>query len=86
MEAQQEISKQILENKIGKIYRVLVEDMSFDGKYFIGRTMQDVPEEDGLVYIKNNENLNESEILNNFIDCKIVDVSNYDLIGDIQNK
>ena len=86
MEAQQEISKQILENKIGKIYRVLVEDMSFDDKYFIGRTMQDVPEEDGLVYIKNNENLNESEILNNFIDCKIVDVSNYDLIGDIQNK
>ena len=44
MEAQQEISKQILKNKIGKIYRVLVEDMSFDGKYFIGRTMQDVPE------------------------------------------
>ena len=86
MEAQQEISKQILENKIGKIYRALVEDMSFDDKYFIGRTMQDVPEEDGLVYIKNNENLNESEILNNFIDCKIVDVSNYDLIGDIQNK
>ena len=84
MEAQQEISKQILENKIGKIYRVLVEDMSFDGKYFIGRTMQDVPEEDGLVYIKNNENANENEILNNFIDCKIVDVSNYDLIGDIQ--
>ena len=84
MEAQQEISKQILKNKIGKIYRVLVEDMSFDGKYFIGRTMQDVPEEDGLVYIKNNENANENEILNNFIDCKIVDVSNYDLIGDIQ--
>ena len=84
MEAQQEISKQILKNKIGKIYRVLVEDMSFDGKYFIGRTMQDVPEEDGLVYIKNNENANENEILNNFIDCKIVDVSSYDLIGDIQ--
>ena len=86
MEAQQEISKQILENKIGKIYRALVEDMSFDDKYFIGRTMQDVPEEDGLVYIKNNGNLNEEKILNNFVDCKIVDVSNYDLIGDIQNK
>lgn len=85
MEAQQEISKQILESKIGKVYKVLVEDMSFDGKYFIGRTMQDVPEEDGLVYIKNNGNLNEEEILNNFVDCKIVDVSNYDLIGEIKN-
>ena len=85
MEAQQEISKEILTNKIGKNYKVLVEDMSFDGKYFIGRTMQDVPEEDGLVYIKNNGNLNEEEILYNFVDCKIVDVSNYDLIGEIKN-
>ena len=85
MKAQQKISKQILESKIGRVYKVLVEDMSFDGKYFIGRTMQDVPEEDGLVYIKNNGNLNEEKILNNFVDCKIVDVSNYDLIGEIKN-
>lgn len=84
MEAQQEISKEILTNKIGKNYKVLVEDMSFDGKYFIGRTMQDVPEEDGLVYIKNNKDLDENTILNNFVNCKIIEVSNYDLIGKIQ--
>lgn len=84
MEAQQEISKEILTNKIGKSYKVLVEYMSFDGKYFIGRTMQDVPEEDGLVYIKNNKDLDENTILNNFVNCKIIEVSNYDLIGEIQ--
>jgi len=84
MEAQQEISKEILTNKIEKNYKVLVEDMSFDGKYFIGRTMQDVPEEDGLVYIKNNKDLDENTILNNFVNCKIIEVSNYDLIGEIQ--
>lgn len=84
MEAQQEISKEILTNKIGKNYKVLVEDMSFDGKYFIGRTMQDVPEEDGLVYIKNNKDLDENTILNNFVNCKIIEVSNYDLIGEIK--
>ena len=84
MEAQQEISKEILTNKIGKNYKVLVEDMSFDGKYFIGRTMQDVPEEDGIVYIKNNKDLDENTILNNFVNCKIIEVSNYDLIGEIQ--
>ena len=84
MEAQQEISKEILTNKIGKNYKVLVEDMSFDGKYFIGRTMQDVPEEDVLVYIKNNKDLDENTILNNFVNCKIIEVSNYDLIGEIQ--
>lgn len=81
MKAQAEISLENLTNKIGKTYKVLVEDKSFDGKYFIGRTMQDVPEEDGLVYIKNDEKLNEKDILDNFIECKIIDVSNYDLIG-----
>ena len=81
MKAQAEISLENLKNKIGKTYKVLVEDKSFDGKYFIGRTMQDVPEEDGLVYIKNDEKLNEKDSLDNFIECKIIDVSNYDLIG-----
>lgn len=81
MKAQAEISLENLKKKIGKTYKVLIEDISFDGKYFIGRTMQDVPEEDGLVYIENDGSLNEKDILNNFVDCKIEDVSNYDLIG-----
>lgn len=81
MKVQAEISLENLEKKIGKTYKVLIEDISFDGKYLIGRTMQDVPEEDGLVYIKNDGSLNEKDILNNFVDCKIEDVSNYDLIG-----
>lgn len=83
MAEQQKISKQVLENKVGKNYKVLVEDMSFDGKYFVGRTMQDVPEEDGLVYIENDGSFDINEILNNFINCKITDVTNYDLIGEI---
>ena len=84
MKTQAEISLNNLEKKIGKIYKVLIEDMSFDGKYFIGRTMQDVPEEDGLVYVKNDGKLNEKDVLNNFVECKIIDVSNYDLIGVIE--
>ncbi len=83
MAEQQTISKQVLENKVGKTYKVLVEDMSFDGKYFVGRTMQDVPEEDGLVYIENDGSFDVNEILNNFVNCKITDVTNYDLIGEI---
>ena len=83
MAEQQTISKQVLENKVGKTYKVLVEDMSFDGKYFVGRTMQDVPEEDGLVYIENDGSFDINEILNNFINWKITDVTNYDLIGEI---
>ena len=86
MKVQQEISKQILENKIGKTYNVLVEEISFDGKYFVGRTMQDVPEIDGLVYIKNDQNLKVEEILNNFVECRIEKISNYDLLGEIITK
>ena len=82
MEKQQKISKEILTNKIGNTYQILVENMSFDGKYFIGRTMQDVPEEDGLVYIKNNGKYKNEDIINNFIKCKIENVNHYDLIGN----
>ena len=84
MKAQQEISKELQNEKLGKTYEVLVEDMSFDGKYFIGRTMQDVPEMDGIVYIKNETDKKPEDVLNNFINCKIIDVSDYDLITEFK--
>ena len=83
MKAQKQISLEKQENKIGKTYKVLVEDISFDGKNFVGRTMQDVPEEDGLVYIKDAQNYKQEDILNHFIECQIEEVSEYDLIGKI---
>ena len=83
MKAQKQISLEKQENKIGKTYKVLVEDISFDGKYFVGRTMKDVPEEDGLVYIKDAQNYKQEDILNHFIECQIEEVSEYDLIGKI---
>ena len=81
MEAQQKISREQLEKKIGTQCEVLIENISFDNKYYIGRTMQDVPDIDGLVYIKNNGIEKENQILNKYKKCKITDVSNYDLIA-----
>ena len=81
MEAQQKISREQLEKKIGTQCEVLIENISFDNKYYIGRTKQDVPDIDGLVYIKNNGIEKENQILNKYKKCKITDVSNYDLIG-----
>lgn len=80
MEVQQKISNENLKNKIGKSYEVLIENISFDKQFYIGRTMQDVPEIDGLVYIKNND---DGKKINNFVKSKIIDVSNYDLIAEI---
>ena len=81
MSIQQEISKNNLENKLNKEYEVLVEDITFDKKFYVGRTMQDVPEIDGLVYIKNDQKIKDN-IINNFAKCKIVEISNYDLIAE----
>ena len=39
----------------------------------------DVPEEDGVVFIKREKELE----LGSFIECKITKVSDYDLIGEI---
>jgi len=80
MKKQQEISKQKLSTKIGQTVEVLIENMSFDKKYYIGRTMQDVPEIDGIVYIKNNF---DKDVLNKFVTCKVIDISDYDLIAEL---
>ena len=83
MQIQQEISKEIQRKKIGKIYKVLIEDMSFDGKYYIGRTMQDVPEMDGIVYIKNETDKKLEKIVNHFVNCKVTEVREYDIIAEM---
>ncbi len=81
MKLQQEISNEKLKEKLNNIYEVLIENKTFDGKYLVGRTKMDVPEMDGLVYIKNNNN---EDLINKFINCKIINIiNNYDLEGEI---
>lgn len=83
MKEQQKISSEIMKNKIGQEYEVLVEDVSFDGKFLIGRTKQDVPEIDGLVFI---ENENQEDKINQFVKVIVEDVKDYDLIGKVIEK
>ena len=83
MEKQQKISKQKLEEKIGNVIETLIEDISFDGKYLIGRTKNDVPEIDGIIYIQTPEKGTPEDFINTFVKCKIENVNNYDLIGKI---
>jgi ribosomal protein S12 methylthiotransferase len=79
MKEQEKISKENLECKIGNIYTVLIDDLSYDRKYYIGRSYMDIPDEDSVVYMKNNKSLNVGE----FVQCKIIDIRGYDLIGEI---
>ena len=80
MKEQQKIASEKMKENIGKECEVLVENISFDGKYLIGRTIQDVPDIDGLVYIKFEEE-NANKYINQFIKCKIIDSKDYDLIA-----
>ena len=79
MKIQQKISNENLQKKIGQQYEAIVEEISFDGNYLIGRTKQDVPDIDGIIYIKNK---NAENTINKIIKVKIIDVEDYDLIGE----
>lgn len=79
MKIQKEISDRKGKEKRGKTYEVLVENKSFDGKYLVGRTYMDVPDEDGVVYIQSSD----TSLIGKFIKVKITDYSDYDLIGKI---
>lgn len=51
MQLQQQISAQRLQQKIGKVLPVIIDEIDDEG--MIGRTMADAPEIDGVVYIDN---------------------------------
>ena len=80
MKLQQQISKENLQRFIGKEFEVLIEDaiVGDDNKtYFVGRTYMDVPDFDGYVYLTG-----DAEI-NTYTKCKITNVNDYDLFGEI---
>ena len=79
MKLESQISKIKLEEKIGNIYTALVDGFSDDGKFICARSYMDIPNEDGTIFIKNNENVKQGD----FIKCKIIRVRNYDLIGEL---
>jgi ribosomal protein S12 methylthiotransferase len=91
MSAQQEISRGINEKFLGKIIKVLIEEKVEDGLprpcmqgrgLYIGRSQYDAPEVDGLVYVKAEKELP----IGNFVDVKITDTWEYDLVGQIKDE
>ena len=67
-------------NKIGKKYRVLVENI--ENNIAIGRNYAMAPDIDGAILIKCDTILT----IGNFYDVEIVDTEEYDLIGVVQNE
>ena len=76
MAVQQEISAERLQRKIGTRMDIIVDEVSSDGA--VGRTKGDAPEIDGLVYLKNTDDLAPGSVVNR----QIVDADDYDLWTD----
>lgn len=79
MKLQEKLSKIKLEEKIGNEYEAIVDGFSDDNKFICARSYMDIPNEDGTIFIKNNGKIKSGE----FIKCKIIEVRDYDLIGEI---
>ena len=82
MSVAKDISAEKLKSYIGKEYKVLVEDTTFDHKFCVGRSYMDIPDTDGMVIIKNCD----AKLVGEFVNCKVTAVNNYDLIAKISNK
>lgn len=79
MALQKNVSKEISQKQIGRTLKVLLEERSFDGKYYVGRSYMDVPDIDGVIFV----NSNEENLEGQFVNIKITGAQDYDLIGEI---
>ena len=76
MKLQQEISKENEKKQIGKELEVLIENITPDQKYYIGRSYMDVPGIDGIAYVENNVSEN---LIGKYIKAKVISVKEYDI-------
>ena len=77
MDIQSQISLELNEQKIGKIFKCLFDRK--EGNYFYGRTEFDSPDVDNEVLVDATQHYIQ---IGQFIDIKITDASEYDLVGE----
>lgn len=82
MEAQQKIVAKKLEEKIGTIQEVLIENITQNGKYYIARSNKEVPEIDGIYYVKKDKN--QKNKLHTFVNVKIIGYNGYDFLAKLR--
>ncbi|MGC6404826.1 30S ribosomal protein S12 methylthiotransferase RimO [Bisgaard Taxon 45] len=81
MQLQQEISAARLQQKVGKVFTVLVDEVDEEG--IIARSMADAPEIDGVVYIDNPNRV--AVKAGQFLEVKITGADAYDLYASLIN-
>lgn len=78
MAVQQRISEQLNGDKIGKVFKVIIDRI--EGDYYVGRTEFDSPDVDTEVLLS----IDDAELkIGSFYNVKITDASEFDLMGEI---
>ncbi len=80
MKEQLEINAMLNEKRVGSVLDVLVEDYDEVSEAYFGRSYADAPDIDGKVYFRAKRSSVEAGTI---IKVKIIDVCDYDLIGEI---
>ncbi len=75
MELQQQISAELNRQKIGQIFKVIIDRK--EGDFYIGRTEFDSPEVDGEVLISTEKEFKKGDL----VSIKITGSEDYDLFG-----
>ncbi len=78
MELQAEISREKLRQRVGKVYEVLIDEVSEDGQAF-GRSKYEAPDVDGIIEIENGQGLRPGD----FARVRITDCDEHDLKGEL---
>ncbi len=77
MEIQQQISAGLNQQKIGQVFKVIIDKK--EGEFYIGRTEFDSPEVDGEVLVTSKNELKKGD----FVPVKITGSEDYDLYGEV---
>ena len=78
MELQQDISFDKGLDRVGNIYKVMIEGKLENEDVYVGRTYMDAPNVDGLIFVKSPEEIMTGE----FIYARVTGSKEYDLIGE----
>ncbi len=79
MRLQEQISLEIMNDKIGRELQVLIDGYLPEEDVYIGRTRMDAPDVDGFFYVKAEESLNTGDL----IIARVKTANAYDLYGEM---
>ena len=82
MKLQQEISRKNEKKLLGRELEILIEGITPDKKYYLGRSYMDVPGIDGIAYVENN---GKENLIGKYVKAKVIEVKEYDMILKISS-